>query len=306
MENEDDLPVLEVANDQHHSTGAKAPPEDLPLLTSSEDEDVYELRRPRKVSKAQEPAIKRTQATLAPAPSNTETAPRPKVWLWGVLGVGGVAAFVTVATIAIRYFGDEDAQKVAEKVRNHPLVLEKLGGIDECKMNFGASLNEGGKRTDVFDVRGPKGSGQFVTYELFYDYRSIKLRTAEGEWELLDGRENGVVPNQPVFPRKVESPPITNERPATPPSQPAPIEPARPSNVPQPSAGLGVPPQGTVIVQVTTPLKPGTPVFALHGATWHPAEVLAVSANRQIVVHWPHLGHNNKLRSTKKLTRAAA
>ena len=134
MDNEDDLPVLEVANDEHHPAGAKAPPEDLqedlPLLTSVEDEDVYQLNRPRKVSKAPEPAIKRTQTSLAPAPSKPETARRPKVWLWGVLGVGGVAAFVTVAVIAIRYFGDEDAQKVAEKIRNHPLVLEKLGGIE--------------------------------------------------------------------------------------------------------------------------------------------------------------------------------
>ncbi len=102
-----------------------------------------------------------------------------------LIGIG-VLAFFGVGVWAILTGMQEDANKAADIVRDHPIVIEQLGGIDKCKYNTGASLNEGGKRTDVFDVRGPKGSGQLVTFEFFYEFRSIILRTEAGEWELLD------------------------------------------------------------------------------------------------------------------------
>lgn len=34
-------------------------------------------------------------------------------------------------------------------------------------------------------MRGPKGNGQLIAEEFFYRYVSIKLKTDEGEWELL-------------------------------------------------------------------------------------------------------------------------
>jgi hypothetical protein len=210
----------------------------------------------------------------------------------GVLGVVAVAAFITVAVIAIRYFGDEDAQKVAAQVRHHPLVLEKLGGIDECKMNFAASLNEGGKRTDVFDVRGPKGSGQFVTHERFYHWVSIKLRTAEGEWELLDGRENEIPQNPGSTPHNAEPPLVAREAPVPPATPSQPVVPSPPPGNPRAPPVWGTPPEGFVIAQASTPLKPGTPATALLGATWQPAEVLAVPSDGSVIVHWPHVGHN--------------
>jgi hypothetical protein len=104
---------------------------------------------------------------------------------FALIGIG-IVAFVTAGVFAIITFLHEDANKAAHMVRNHPIVIEQLGGIDECKYNFAASLYEGGKRTDVFDVRGPKGTGQLVTFEFFYEFRSIVLRNETGEWELLD------------------------------------------------------------------------------------------------------------------------
>ena len=104
---------------------------------------------------------------------------------WALIGIGVLAFFALGAFVIVTGL-QEDADKVADMVRDHPIVIEQLGGIDECKYNTFASLNEGGKRTDVFNVRGPKGSGQFVTFEFFYEFRSIILRTEAGEWELLD------------------------------------------------------------------------------------------------------------------------
>ncbi len=108
----------------------------------------------------------------------------------GILAFVGLGAYVIVTGL------QEDANKVAAMVRDHPILIEQLGGIDECRYNYGGSLGEGGKRTDIFDVRGPKGTGQFETYELFFKIRSIILRTESGEWELLDAADAGHVNNE--------------------------------------------------------------------------------------------------------------
>ena len=107
-------------------------------------------------------------------------------WLRLALIGAGVVAFVALGAYVIITEKHKDANKVADMVRNHPIVIEHLGGIDGCTWNTAASLSEGGKRTEVFDVRGPKGSGQLVTFEFLHKFRSITLRTQDGEWELLD------------------------------------------------------------------------------------------------------------------------
>jgi hypothetical protein len=113
------------------------------------------------------------------------TAPKSGNWLRPSLIGLGIISFITVGVWVFISAKQDDADKVAALVRDHPILKEQLGGIDQCSYNTWASLNEGGKRTNVFDVRGPKGNGQFVTFELFYKFRSIILRTPEGEWELL-------------------------------------------------------------------------------------------------------------------------
>ncbi len=115
-----------------------------------------------------------------------EDQPRRSPWKMPLI-IAGVIAFVVVAVIVIRNGTQEDANRAADLVRQHPIVIEQLGGIDQCSHNFFASLNEGGKRTDVLDVKGPKGSGRLITFELFFKYRSIVLQTDEGEWELIEG-----------------------------------------------------------------------------------------------------------------------
>lgn len=115
-------------------------------------------------------------------PPESEQSPWFKFALIGV----GIVAFIAVAFFVITGAKQKDATKVADMVRNHPKVIEEMGGIVECTWNTAASVTEGGKRTQVFDVRGPKGSGQFVTFEFLGKFRSITLRTKSGEWELLE------------------------------------------------------------------------------------------------------------------------
>lgn len=256
------------------------PDDDIPVLTASEDDDVYRLSQPEKPRKPRRPAQKPIQKSPPREEVTALPPPQRRIWLWGVLGLFGVVSIVTLTVFALRMTGNDIAKRVVDRIGNHPIVFEKLGGIDECKMNFFASLNEGGKRTDVFDVRGPKGSGQFVTVERFFQYRSIKLRTAEGEWELLDGRENEVAQQNPIVPQHAATPPTP---PAMVPNQPAPV------STPPITPDSFHPPKGSSVANATTPLRPGTPVHAQLGAIWYPAEVLAVRDDGSVVVHWSHL-----------------
>jgi hypothetical protein len=131
------------------------------------------------------------EAELVPDPPSPGN--RKRMFRFALIGVGAIA-FVALGAYVIVTSMQEDADKVADMVRDHPIVQEQLGGIDACSYNMLASLDEGGRSIDVFDVRGPKGLGQFVTFEFFYKFRSIVLRTEDGEWELLDeadSDENG-------------------------------------------------------------------------------------------------------------------
>jgi hypothetical protein len=299
-DHEEDAPILELDDEDRVPTTDDTPIDDLPVLSrADEDEDFYELNRPQVVAKPKPPQKQRTRQP-APARSPRREASRPRskgpslrlLAIVGVIGLCAVIGFITLGVLVIRKSGEEDAVKVADMVRNHPVVIEQLGGIDECKMNFWDSLNEEGTDTDVFDVRGPKGRGQFVTEEsLFVGFFSIRLRTVNGEWELLDDHENEDEPDPPVVTPHVNPPAIAHE---TNPSrtQPPPVVPTPPRTVSQPPSQWAPLPKGFVVANGSTPLKPGTPVKALFGATWHPAEVLAVTPDGNLSVHWPHLGHN--------------
>lgn len=139
---------------------------------------------------------------LSDTPRGTTSGPPltvPGVWsgmsakirfLVAVPVAGSVLGLVTICGgigyLGVKTFGNLEAQRVAELVEDHPLVLEKLGGIERCEFNLAADLIEAGRWEQFYDVRGPKGSGRLIAVERFYKYRSIKLRTSEGEWELLE------------------------------------------------------------------------------------------------------------------------
>ena len=75
------------------------------------------------------------------------------------------------------------------RIKEHPVVPDKIGALQECKYSFAATTNRGFEDAEydrVFEIKGTKGSGLVLTSELFGQYVSILLRTNEGEWELLE------------------------------------------------------------------------------------------------------------------------
>ncbi|WP_425615080.1 hypothetical protein NA78x_004969 [Anatilimnocola sp. NA78] len=114
---------------------------------------------------------------------------KPLPWIKVSLVLLAIIAFCGLGGFVIRSGKQDDADKLAAEMGNHPVVVEQLGGIEECSYSFIGSLNEGRKR-HVYDVRGPKDSGQIVTREFLFTVISTKLRTSAGEWELLDEELN--------------------------------------------------------------------------------------------------------------------
>ena len=74
-----------------------------------------------------------------------------------------VVAVIGMAFVMLPIITQEDATELADRVRAHPTIIEQLGGIDDCSYSFMDSLT-GEKRTDIYDVRGPKGDGKLITY----------------------------------------------------------------------------------------------------------------------------------------------
>jgi tetratricopeptide (TPR) repeat protein len=111
-------------------------------------------------------------------------------WLMGTTLVGVVAGVLLVCGgggyYAIQSVGDRRAQEVVELVRDHPIILEQLGGLERCEFNLLRDLNEGSRSRDVYEVHGPKASGVLTVHEFLYQYDSIKLRIGKEEWELLE------------------------------------------------------------------------------------------------------------------------
>jgi tetratricopeptide (TPR) repeat protein len=111
-------------------------------------------------------------------------------WLMGITLVGVVGGILIVCGgggyYGIQSVGDRRAQEVAELVRDHPIILEQLGGLERCEFNLLRDLDEGSRSRDVYEVHGPKGSGVLTVHEFLYQYDSIKLRIGKEEWELLD------------------------------------------------------------------------------------------------------------------------
>jgi hypothetical protein len=60
----------------------------------------------------------------------------------------------------------EQAERLLADYRDHPIVVEQLGGLDSCQGNLAKGLND--EDADmVFDVRGPKGAGTLHVSEVF-------------------------------------------------------------------------------------------------------------------------------------------
>src|SRR5687768_9736358 len=102
-----------------------------------------------------------------------------------VLGIFGGIFLLTcgaccgVGAWTIRTGLAKDARRVEARIQDHPVVLDKIGALQECKYSFTATTNRGFEDAEydrVFEIKGTKGNGLVLTSELFGQYVSILLR----------------------------------------------------------------------------------------------------------------------------------
>jgi hypothetical protein len=112
--------------------------------------------------------------------------------VFGVLGVGvllccGVCGGVGFVTIQNEH--KEHAQTLQNDYRDHPIVVEQLGGLDSVTGNLAKGLND--EDSDmVFDARGPKGAGTLHIEALFGEIYSVILKKDGQEWDLTEDEES--------------------------------------------------------------------------------------------------------------------
>jgi len=107
----------------------------------------------------------------APNPFGTAPTYQPpkksNVWLWILLGVGGVVVMSCVCCGGFMWFGfNLVGQQVIGKLNSDPIAQQHLGTVSSATMDFAgiADANKGnapgGKQYIVFAVKGDKGSGK--------------------------------------------------------------------------------------------------------------------------------------------------
>jgi hypothetical protein len=107
-----------------------------------------------------------------------------------VAGILGLILLVCGGCLGFGFFvldgvHSETARQLSVDYRNDAKVKEEVGDIQEIKYNWSASIarDDG---SDVYDVRGDKGTAQFVVDP---DSESVLLQNGRGEWELGLGDE---------------------------------------------------------------------------------------------------------------------
>lgn len=109
-----------------------------------------------------------------------------------IVAILGGGAFVCCGGgILIAWFGlNVVAQEVADELRDHPVIQEQLGGIEDIDVDLAASAAKDDNEEFVFKVRGPKGSGT-LTARTITDINGneqverASLRTANGTFEIV-------------------------------------------------------------------------------------------------------------------------
>jgi hypothetical protein len=103
----------------------------------------------------------------------------------GVITVLGVlcagCGFSGFFVLDARY--QETARKLSVEYHNDPKVKEEVGEVQEITYNWSATIARD-DQLDVFDVRGDKGSAQFVVDADEEEIYSVTLQNSRGEWEL--------------------------------------------------------------------------------------------------------------------------
>jgi hypothetical protein len=123
-----------------------------------------------------------------PPPPSTSSSSKVLIYILCGFGVMSLLCCGTCSGLGfwtIQNEHRENAQKIIAEYANHPIVVEQLGGIDSCRANLLAGLDDS-QHDMVFDVQGPRGSGTIHADAFLNQLITVVLRKDGQEWDLRE------------------------------------------------------------------------------------------------------------------------
>lgn len=97
-----------------------------------------------------------------------EPAPKKRSGVWIVVAIVGTISvlciglccggFVWLMSFGLNILGEQ----VAEQLRDNPVILEHIGQIQTCDVDFSKSAAHADEDTMVYKIEGTKGKGELV------------------------------------------------------------------------------------------------------------------------------------------------
>ena len=118
----------------------------------------------------------------------------PKLWLWLLLGFGGLAGLCCCGgSIGVVMFGmNVVTAEVADQLRDNPKFREHIGELQEMNVDWAASAAKDEEDTFIYTVKGDKGSGTITVQQITDDDGNEQI--VEASLRLSDGRQVKIVP----------------------------------------------------------------------------------------------------------------
>jgi hypothetical protein len=126
-----------------------------------------------------------------PAPQNRGSGWKVMLYLFSGMGIlamlGCCGMCGGIFYVANNEF-TQQAQQLQTDYAAHPVVQRELGGLSKVEHSWLGTVTEEADDDLVFDAVGPQGKGKIIVTEKGFDDEpsSIRLRTKNGEWELLE------------------------------------------------------------------------------------------------------------------------
>jgi predicted dehydrogenase len=93
---------------------------------------------------------------------------KSRLWLWLLLGGGGVLALMCCGCFGLMLFGfNVIEEELTTQLRKDPVVQERIGEVESVEFDFMKSIDEtqkegGDDEALVFEIKGSKGSGTVI------------------------------------------------------------------------------------------------------------------------------------------------
>lgn len=128
------------------------------------------------------------------SPYNSQPKSSSKLWLWILLGIGGLAGLCCCGGfLSLAMFGLNIAtEEVADELRDNPKFREHIGELQTLNIDWTKSTAQDDAEVYVYDAKGNKGSGVVTVKHITDDDGNEKIIKAS--LRLPDGRQVQVVP----------------------------------------------------------------------------------------------------------------